>query len=137
MATILKISEATTLALHAMIYIAANPERPISTAKIAERFNVSAAHLSKVMQRLTHVGLLKSLRGPNGGFVLMKPANEVTLLEIYEIIEGPVPTSTCLLETPACSGDLCVISKLLKNVQKEVNKFLKNTTIDKQAKVFK
>jgi len=120
MATILKISEATTLALHAMIYIAANPERPISTAKIAKRFNVSAAHLSKVMQRLTHVGLLKSLRGPNGGFVLMKPAEEITLLEIYEIIEGPVPTSTCLLETPACSGEICVISKLLKNVQKEV-----------------
>jgi len=137
MATILKISEATTLAIHAMIYIAAYPKQPISTAKIAKRFNVSAAHLSKVMQRLTHIGLLKSQRGPRGGFILTKPAEEINLLEIYEAIEGKLPSSTCLLETPACSSKICIISKLLKNIQKEVDKFLRETTLDKQAKVFK
>ena len=137
MATILKISEATTLAIHAMIFIAANPKLPVSTAKIAKRFNVSAAHLSKVMQRLTHIGLLKSQRGPSGGFLLTKPAEKINLLEIYEAIEGKLPSSVCLLETAACSGEICIISKLLKNVQKEVEKFLRETTIDKQAKVFK
>ena len=137
MATILKISEATTLAIHAMIYIAAHPKFPITKAKIAKRFNVSAAHLSKVMQRLTHIGLLKSQRGPSGGFLLTKPAEEINLLEIYEAIEGKLPSSICLLETTACSGEICVISKLLKNIQKEVDKFLRETTIDKQAKVFK
>ncbi|RLD11976.1 MAG: Rrf2 family transcriptional regulator [Chlamydiae bacterium] len=137
MATILKISEATTLAIHAMIYIAAYPELPVSTAKIAKRFNVSAAHLSKVMQRLTHIGLLRSQRGPSGGFLLTRPAEQITLLEIYEAIEGKLPTAVCLLETPACSGEICVISKLLQNIHKEVDKFLRKTTIDKQAKVFK
>jgi len=137
MATILKISEATTLAIHAMIYIAAYSKQPVSTARIAKRFNASAAHLSKVMQRLTHIGLLKSQRGPSGGFLLNKPAEKINLLEIYEAIEGKLPGSVCLLEKSACGGQSCVISKLLKNVHKEVEKFLMNTTIDKQAKVFK
>lgn len=137
MATILKISEATTLALHAMIYIAAHPEHPVSTATLAKRFKASAAHLSKVMQRLTHTGLLKSQRGPSGGFVLAKPAKKITLLEVYEATEGPIPDSTCLFDTPVCSGETCILSHLLKLVYNETKTFLKNTTIDKQAPMFK
>ena len=136
MATILKISEATTLAFHAMTYIAAHPERPVSTATLAKRFKASAAHLSKVMQRLTHIGLLKSQRGPSGGFLLTRPAETVTLIEVYEAIEGPLPDSTCLFDEQVCSGEACVLSGLLKSVQKEVSKYLKSTTIDKQSKVF-
>ena len=139
MATILKISEATSLALHAMVYIAAYGIQPISTAKLAKELDASAAHLSKVMQRLTHIGLLKSHRGPSGGFLLTKPANKITLLEIYEAIEGPMPDSTCLFDktVPVCTGKNCVLSELIKNVHNEVKKYLNKTTIDKQSIAFK
>ena len=137
MSSILKISEATTLALHAMVYIAANNKKPVSTSTLAKRFNASAAHLSKVMQRLTHVGLLKSQRGPAGGFILTKPAEKITLLEIYETFEGAIPNANCLFDNPVCEGDKCILSSLLKHIHNETRTFLKKTTIDKQAKIFK
>ena len=137
MATILKISEATTLALHAMIYIAANSGKPVSTSTLAKRFNASAAHLSKVMQRLTHFGFLKSQRGPAGGFVLTRSPKQITLLEIYEAIEGAIPDSTCLFDEPVCDGKDCILADLLKHIHKETKSFLKNTTIDARSKVFK
>ena len=136
MATILRITEAASLALHATVYIAAHGESPVSTGRLAKALNASAAHLSKVMQRLTHVGLLKSLRGPRGGFVLTRPAKEITLLEVYEAIEGPFGSSVCLFDSHVCSGTVCVLAGLLKDVHGQVKKYLKSTTLDKPAHVF-
>ncbi len=64
---ILNISEATSLAIHAMIYIEANSNRKVSTKEIAVEFDASEAHLSKVLQRLVRSGYVKSVRGPKQG----------------------------------------------------------------------
>ena len=137
MPTILRITEAASLALHAMSYIAAFGDKPISTGKLAKELCASSAHLSKVMQRLTHVGLLKSIRGPSGGFILTKPATKIRFLDVYEAIEGPFSDTACLFDSHVCPGKLCVLSSLLQNIHKEVKSTFQNTTLDKASKVFK
>ncbi len=81
MATTLRISEAATLALHATALIGSSPTR-LSAHEMAERLNVSEAHLAKVLQRLAHAGLVRSVRGPHGGFMLARAGSEITLLEV-------------------------------------------------------
>jgi Rrf2 family protein len=120
MSTALRISEAASLAFHAMALLAANPGEMISTSEIASTLKVSEAHLSKVLQRLTKVGLVKSIRGPGGGFKLAKRRDRITLLDVFESMEGRLELSDCLLAVPACSGDRCMFGGLLDSVNSQL-----------------
>ena len=129
MSSFLKISEAASLAIHAMLHIAENPGRPASIKAIASRMNASEAHLGKVLQRLVHVGLVQSTRGPKGGFMLAKPAGEIALLDIYEAIDGSFPDGCCLFATPVCSRNVCVFGGILQASAKQIRDYMKNTTL--------
>ena len=86
----LRISEAASIALHTMAYLARNKDRMVSTHEIAGAMGLSENHLAKVRQRLVKAGLVEAQRGPSGGFMLSRPAEDITLLEVYEAIEGPL-----------------------------------------------
>jgi len=120
MAGILRISEAASLALHAMVILAENPATHISTRDIADRLKASEFHLSKIMQRLARAGFVASVRGPKGGFLLRTPADEISLLNVYEAIEGPFKTAECLLSDPICGHQKCVIGSLVASVNRQV-----------------
>lgn len=124
-----KISEASSLALHTMAYLAAHPGRLISNRVIARELGVSAAHLSKVLQRLARAGLLESLRGPTGGFRLGRPAGEISLMEVYEAIDGKFQPSSCLLGRPVCRGGKCVLGELGRNLERQTREYLLNTKL--------
>ncbi|OIO54759.1 MAG: Rrf2 family transcriptional regulator [Alphaproteobacteria bacterium CG_4_10_14_0_2_um_filter_63_37] len=126
----LKISDATNLAMHAMVYIAAVKHGdPVPVGEIAQVHGVSEAHLGKVLQRLVKLGLLKSRRGPKGGFTLGKEAGAITLLDIFEAIEGPVTPIDCLLTRPICDGGPCIMGGLLKSVYRQVFEHLSTTRL--------
>ena len=133
MSSVLKISEAASLALHSMAFLAANPEQSVSTREIASRLRVSEAHLSKVLQRLTKAGFAKSMRGPKGGFVIGKPADQITLLDVYESIEGPIEPCECLFGTPVCDGIGCILGGLLGTVDRQVRGYLAGTKLSDLA----
>ncbi len=136
MATLLKISEAASLALHTMVYLAANDRRLVTTHQIGEALQVSEAHLSKVLQRLAKVGLVDSTRGPGGGFKLAKPGEQISLLEVYEAIEGPLAPTNCLLSTPICSGEKCILGGLLEDINKRVKEYFAETRLDELTNVY-
>lgn len=129
MATMLRISEAASLAIHAMALIARESEKVHSTHGLATTLGVSEAHLSKVMQRLTRAGLVSSVRGPKGGFVIARGAGDIRLLEVFEAIEGHLELKGCLLRKPICNGTDCVLGQLLGNVNREMQDYLGNTRL--------
>jgi Rrf2 family transcriptional regulator, nitric oxide-sensitive transcriptional repressor len=129
MSTLLRISDATSLALHSVVLLAGTPDRPCPTADIALSLHASEAHLSKVLQRLAHSGLVRSSRGPGGGFALGRPPDQITLLEVYEAVEGPLTLSNCLLERPACDGTHCILGGLLETVNRQVVDYLASTRV--------
>jgi len=129
MTNVLRISNAVSLALHAMVYLAKQPDRLIPTHEIADVHGVSQNHLAKVCQRLEKAGLIQGTRGPNGGFRLAKPAEKITLLDIHEAIDGPFTPSDCLLEKPVCDGNRCVLDDLIKNVNQQVLRYFSQTTL--------
>ncbi len=132
MSGLLKISDASVLALHAMIYMAKRKDGVATNGEIAEFLNASENHLSKVLQRLAKAGLVKSIRGPRGGFILGKNPETVTLREIYELFEGAMNMNSCLLETPVC-GSACVFGDLLSKMNAMVIDFMTNTKLSDAA----
>jgi len=129
MPKILNISEANSIGLHSMAFLAGRPETKITTRQIAERLHVSEAHLAKVLQRLTKAGLVKAVRGPKGGFLLNRNPEDISLIDIFEAIEGPLVEAECLLENPACSGKTCVLGGLMGAVNKQVREYFVNTRL--------
>ncbi len=129
MADILKISDATALALHSMVHLAIDPEGQSTTAEIADLFKVSRHHLAKVHQRLTKAGLLESQRGPAGGVSLAKQPSNIKLLEIYEVMEGSMLCKPCLFGKNQCPRTDCVLGTLLPGLAMQVRDYFEKTTL--------
>jgi len=125
----LRISEAASLAMHALGYLAKREDGPVTSREIASRFEISAAHLAKVMQRLVKVELLRSVRGPRGGFTLNRDPESVTLLEIFEAIEGRFEPRQCLLSSSICEGDDCILGKIVVEANTMLRARLEETTL--------
>jgi Rrf2 family protein len=125
----LKISEAASLGMHALGYLAKRNDAPVPSREIATRFEISEAHLAKVLQRLVKVGLLRSVRGPKGGFVLSREPGSVTLLEIFESIEGPFEPAQCLLSSAICDGDTCILGRIVVEANYMLRTRLEKTTL--------
>ncbi len=110
--------------------------RPMSARMAADRLGVSEAHLSKVMQRLTKVGLLTSSRGPKGGFSMTHDPAAVSLLQVFEAIEGPMQPAACLFGIPLCDGSSCVLGKVIVDVNNTLFEYLAEKTLADISAVF-
>jgi Rrf2 family protein len=130
MAKIFSMSEAASIAIHSMVLIARN-EGGINAVKIAEQTGSSKNHISKVAQRLVKNDLLKSVRGPAGGFTLKKSPEEITLLEIYQSIEGPLEITDCPLAYEVCNYDKCIMGNVVNKMTLEFKNFLQDQTLKK------
>lgn len=124
MGRVISLSEASSIAIHAMVLIAKS-EHNLNVNKIAELTGASRNHLAKVMQRLVKDKYVKSTRGPLGGFVLLKPANEITMLDIYESIEGAIEQTTCPLERPVCPFSKCLMGTIIYELTDQFQKYMK------------
>ncbi len=94
---------------------------------------VTTHHLAKVLQWLGKVGLTDSATGRYGGFRLAKPADELTLLEICEAIEGPLSEPGCLLGRSVCDMKGCLLSELIQSIGQQLEEFLTRTTLAELA----
>ncbi|MFH1071618.1 MAG: Rrf2 family transcriptional regulator [Candidatus Glassbacteria bacterium] len=124
-----KLSEAASLALHTMVLLAGRPKLQVSAREIATELDVSEAHLSKVLQKLARDGLVNSTRGPKGGFALSRRYADISLLDIYESIEGPLREKHCFRTTSVCNGDGCIFGGLLEDVNHQVREYLAETKL--------
>lgn len=123
---ILRLSEAASMAYHALAVLSANPHRFLTAGEISKTISGSEAHLAKVMRRLVRAELVKSTRGPGGGFKIAKPADEITLLDIYESVEGKFRMADCMLDDPCCEENDCIMSSLIRSVSLEVLEFFRS-----------
>jgi Rrf2 family protein len=134
---VLRISEGASMGLHAMVLLAGGRGNLLQTGSMARQLGVSQAHLAKVMQRLAHAGLVGPRRGPKGGFALGPQGLEVTLLEVYEAIEGPLGNGHCILGKAACGASRCIMGELLVGVNKQFRDYLSGVRLAQLADVYR
>src|SRR5438132_303335 len=87
----MRLTRAASYALHAIVYMAGQKkEGPTASHLIAEKRGIPERFLLKVLKPLVSAQVLFSVKGPNGGYRLARPAHEITLLEILEAVDGPM-----------------------------------------------
>jgi len=95
----MKISRSTGYALLAVGYIAKHQEQKIILSQsISKKYDIPLEYLLKILQQLVKTNVLRSKRGPRGGFSLARPAKKITLLNIIEAVDGPMISQLNLVE---------------------------------------
>jgi len=87
----MRISRSTGYALLAVGYLAQHKKEGIVLSQdISKKYNIPLEYLLKILQQLVRANVLRSKRGPRGGFSLAKPAKKISMLEIVEAVDGPM-----------------------------------------------
>lgn len=95
----MKISRSTGYALVAVGYIAQHyKDGAVLAARISKEYNIPLEYLLKILQQLVRANVLRSKRGPRGGFFLSRASDNITLLEIIEAVDGPLMSHLHLAE---------------------------------------
>ncbi|OIQ77186.1 HTH-type transcriptional regulator IscR [mine drainage metagenome] len=125
------ISRTSQYAIQSMIYIATQPLGTLILSRdVAEKLQVPAAYLAKIMQTLCKGGLVSSLRGRHGGFCLREDQGEINLMRILLITEGPEFTKNCLLGLKVCSDETaCPMHVKFKPIKQEIIELLTRKTL--------
>lgn len=99
--------------------------QPIKVNVIGERQNISVSYLEQLISPLRKAGLVKSIRGAQGGYILAKPANEISVGEILVTLEGPLAPADCVagLEEENCctNSEYCVTRIIYEKIRDSIN----------------
>jgi Rrf2 family protein len=87
----MKLSHASAYALHALAHLAGDRAGdPVVSRHIAQAHGLPGQYLQRSLGALASAGVLRSVKGPNGGYRLARPADKITLLEVVEAVDGPI-----------------------------------------------
>ncbi len=127
----MKLSTKTRYALRAMVELALREgQGPVQLRQIAEAQAISPKYLEQLAIPLRNAGLVRSERGPAGGYELARPAHAITALDIVQAMEGPLDLLDCLGQTEACDrSETCAARALWARVGAAMSDVLAQTTL--------
>lgn len=134
------LSNTSKYAVRAVIFLElyASPQKKSGLKQIAGELGIPAPFLGKILQMLTRHQILDSTKGPNGGFTLKKPAIDISLMEIIDIIDGVDSFNQCLIRTSACSSENpCSLHDKIGTYREGIKNTLLNETIADLASEFR
>ena len=123
------ISRSAEYALRAAACLAEHHGRAITTHHIAEVTNIPASYLAKIMRALVRAGVVASQRGLNGGFVLARRPQEVTLLEVVRVCDEPRTSAECPLHLRAHCANPCPLHRHLGETAARMAESLASITL--------
>ena len=125
MSKVFNISEAASIAIHAMALIA-NSSENLNAIQLSQSTGFSRNHIAKILGILTRNNFLVSERGPKGGFVLKRAANYISLLDIYEAVEGVLEDQPCTEQCELCMAKGCVFGGFAARFTHDFKDYLRN-----------
>lgn len=128
-------SSACEYAIRAATHLALHPPGAfVSAADISDAEDIPAPFLSAVLQRLVAADLLRSARGPGGGYALARASEQISLYDIRAAIDGVADLEGCALGLGVCSDDLtCPLHETWKPVRERIRHYLVDTTLERTA----
>lgn len=127
----LRLSTKGQYGVRAMFEIARGYEKgPITIKEISEKQDVSVAYLEQILNKLRKADLIRSVKGPGGGYVLSKAPEGISIGVILRELEGPVAITSCLDPKEGCMRvDGCVTHLLWKALGENIEAFLDKMTL--------
>jgi Rrf2 family protein len=131
-----KLSGGVEWALHCCVVLA-GMQRPVPAARLAEFHDVSASYLAKQLQGLSRAGLVRSVQGQSGGYLLTRAPSEITVLDVVEAVDGDGRTFVCtevrqrgpLAAEPAACTAPCPIARVMWNADRAWREALREVSI--------
>ena len=129
MSSFLSFSSAASIAIHGIVMISRS-NAPLNVNEISDAMGCSSHHVAKVMQMMAKLGFISSRRGVNGGFVVSKELSTISLLDIYEAIEGKLDDSSCIAPSKTCPFGSCLLCGVKKDMNEHLANILRSRTLD-------
>ncbi|MBE9477737.1 MAG: Rrf2 family transcriptional regulator [Chloroflexi bacterium] len=128
----MKLSTRGRYAVRAMLDLALQSGGgPTLIKDISERQQISRLYLEQLFTRLKAAGLVRSVRGPRGGFMLTRPPREIRFSDIVQAMEGSMAPVECVDDTMLCSrADSCVTRRVWAEVKEAMDEVLTATTLE-------
>jgi Rrf2 family protein len=128
---VLRISRKIDYAIRAMIHLASIPPGTVVPFReIGKQMSVPEDFLAKILKTLVDHGIVRSTRGPHGGYKLGRPAELITVLDVIEAAEGPVAVNVCLDDDDACSRQsFCTMTSVWREGQERMLDVFRRTTL--------
>lgn len=124
------LSQTATYALQAMAYLAAHrDEGPILSQTISEEMKIPKNFLSKILNRLVQQGLVQSVRGTGGGFVLASNPSRIRMRDVVSCFMKLDDYKKCFLGLKKCDGS-CALHPRWKSIAEQIETMLNETAID-------
>ncbi|NQV83779.1 MAG: Rrf2 family transcriptional regulator [Rhodospirillales bacterium] len=130
----MKLSTKGRYAVMAMVDIAAHTQgKPIALADVAERQEISLSYLEQLFGKLRRGGLVRSVRGPGGGYLLAHSAADTRISDIILSVDEPIKTTRCTPGSPTgCTSNKsrCLTHDLWQELGNKIYLFLNSVSLD-------
>lgn len=125
----------TEYAIRALTLLALRPsDRMTQLGDITESDELPQAFLAKILNQLVQAGLLRSARGPGGGYALARPAADISLLEIRAALDGNADLNECAVGLEPCTDETpCPLHEAFKPLRHAIRAYLEETSLEDLA----
>jgi len=122
-------------AIRTMAYLArVSPDKRVQVQEIATAEGIPTPFLAKVLQQLAHSNLINSFKGPGGGFSLNRVPVEISLYDIFRVVDGVEDLDRCAVGLAECNDFApCPLHDTWKSVRVHLLQYLKKTTLEEMA----
>ena len=131
----MKISKTTRYALMSAGYVAQHYQEGMVLAPlISKQCDIKLSYLLKILEKLVKANILRSKKGPRGGFTLARPAKDITILEIIEAIDGPMLRHLQLVEQTNNEPFILKMEKVCQSATEKARKLYSKATLSEIIK---
>ena len=127
------ITKASEYAILSLILLSSS-DTPKDSDTLSRDLFISKSFLAKILQQLAKNGILKSYKGVNGGFLLAKSPDNISILSVIKSVEGKTPSvfecSSSKEDCPSDKAEICSVWPVLNRLQVNIDNFLENLTLE-------
>ncbi|WP_049721871.1 Fe-S cluster assembly transcriptional regulator IscR [Gilvimarinus polysaccharolyticus] len=117
-------------AVTAMLDLALHGEcGPVSLADISERQGISLSYLEQLFAKLRRETLVRSVRGPGGGYCLAGTANEISIVQVVDAVSESLDATRCKGKGDCQDGEICITHHLWQDLSGQIHQFLSGITL--------
>ena len=123
------LSQTTEYALRIVVQLASQGAEPVTIPELARTTRIPSGYLAKVLRQLSRAGLVHSQRGPNGGSVLLRPPEELTVLDVVQAVDPLKRIEVCPLGLRGHGANLCPLHRRLDQAVATVETAFRNSSV--------
>ncbi len=132
------ITRNTDYAMRALVYLCLRRNKTTSVSELVKKIRIPRPFLRKLLQRLNKEGILKSSKGPSGGFVLAVEPERIHLTDLIKIFQGSLKLNECLFKKEPCPQiKICPLNKEIEDIEKGVVSRLSSISVASLSSRFK